>query len=490
MNRLERAREYEQTHKEEISEKDRPVYHVSPATGWMNDPNGFSFYQGKIHLFYQYYPYATKWGTMHWGHYVSDDFIRWAFMPAALAPDEEYESGCYSGSAIETEDGKHLIMYTAHLEKEAEAAPHMIRETQCIALGDGRDYVKYKGNPVLTSADLPEGSSKADFRDPKIWRENGKYYAVIASMAADQSGQLLLYSSDDGLSWQYEKVLEACRNEYGEMWECPDFFRLDGKAVVIVSPMHMREKKPEFHSGHNVIAIVGSCSERTFDFVRENIQNVDYGFDFYAAQTMEMPDGRRVMTAWMQSWAASNCQPLHAKWFCMMTIPRELSVRNGRIIQNPVRELKKYRKNKVVYKGYNLVGTEELDGICGRSADIEVTVRTEASECTEFKMLLAADDNICTEILCNLESEMITVDRSCSGLRHDIVRRRQFKFNKADDIVKFRVLLDRFSVELFVNDGEQAFSMCLYDTPQSAERIFFASDKPVKLDVEKYDICI
>lgn len=487
MNRLQRAREYEEKHLAEISSDERPVYHVTPALGWLNDPNGFSYYKGKYHLFYQYYPYSTNWGTMHWGHYVSEDFIRWEFLPAALAPDEEYESGCYSGSAVETEDGRHLIMYTAHLEDETDEGRSEVVETQCIAVGDGLDYVKYKENPVLTAEDLPEGSSPADFRDPKIWRENGKYYAVVVGMAADQSGQLLLFSSENGYQWQFVRVLETCRNEYGEMWECPDFFRLDGKAVIIVSPMHMKTKDLEFHSGHNVIGFTGKCSP-DFVFTRENVQNIDYGFDFYASQTTEAADGRRIMIAWMQAWAASHCQPLNAKWFCMMTVPRELSICDGRIIQNPVRELEAYRRNRVSYTDFLLDGTKELGGISGRIADLEVVVRTENSECREFEIRLTAEKDVYTKFTCDLENGIVTADRAHSGLRHDIVSLRKFRIRKVEGNVKFRFLLDRFSIELFVNDGEQAFSMCLYDTPESAEGIRFSADAPIRIDVEKYDI--
>lgn len=490
MNKLTRARNFEKAHLADIKKAERPVYHVSPAMGWMNDPNGFSYYNGKYHLFYQYYPYATKWGTMHWGHYVTSDFIHWDFMPAALAPDESYESGCYSGSAVETEDGKHLIMYTAHLETGTETEKKQIQETQCIAVGDGADYIKYEGNPVLTGKDIPEGGSTADFRDPKIWIEKGVFYSVIANMAQDGSGQILLYSSQNGYEWKFVKVLETCENKYGEMWECPDFFRLDGKAVLLVSPMNMKAKELEFHSGHNVIGIVGACSEQDFDFSRENVQNLDYGFDFYAAQTTEAEDGRRIMTAWMQSWESSNCQPAAAKWFSMLTFPRELTVCNGRIIQNPVRELKSCRKNKIVYQDHRIENLCELEGISGRVIDLELYIKAENSDCDEFDIYMDADDEVFTLFRCDLSEEVITVDRSQSGIKHDIVTQRRFKFRKQNGNLKLRFLIDRFSIELFVNDGEQVFTMCTYDTPLSADGIRFSASHPVKVDVEKYDIIV
>ena len=490
MDKLICARDYEKAHLADIGREERPAYHVSPAMGWMNDPNGFSYYKGKYHIFYQYYPYDTKWGPMHWGHYTTTDFVRWEFLPAALSPDETYESGCYSGSAVETEDGRHLIMYTAHLEQELENGENKTLETQCIAVGDGVDYVKYEKNPVLTAEDLPDGGSPADFRDPKIWIENGVYYCVTVNMAPDQSGQVLLYSSEDGYQWNFVRVLESCRNEYGEMWECPDFFRLGEKAVIMVSPMHMKARELEFHSGHNVIGLIGSCSTDDFVFCREAVQNIDYGFDFYASQSTEAADGRRIMTAWMQCWASSTCQPAHAKWFSMLTFPRELTLRDGKLIQNPVRELETYRQNHVGYTDHIVEGMCEPEGISGRIADVEVTVKAGSSEGKEFVAYMAADEEVFTSFHCDLERDIITVDRSRSGLRHDIVSRRQFGFRKKDGDVKLRFLLDRFSIELFVNDGEQAFSMCIYDTPTDSDRIRFYADRPVKIDVEKYDIIV
>lgn len=488
MNRLERARQYEKEHQKEIRMDERPVYHITPAVGWLNDPNGFSSYGGKYHLFYQYYPYATKWGRMHWGHYTTEDFIRWEMLPAALAPDEEYESGCYSGSAAETPDGKHLLMYTAHLETGTDDEGKTVTETQCIAVGDGLDYEKYEGNPVLTSEDLPEGSSPSDFRDPKIWREGNMYYAVTVNMAEDGSGQVLLFSSEDGFHWEFVSVLEKNRNRHGQMWECPDYFHLGDKKVIIVSPMNMQKEGMEFHSGHGVIGIIGSAKEGVFH--REMVQSIDYGFDFYAPQTVETSDGRRVMIAWMQSWESSACSPAGAKWFCMMTVPRELFMRNGRICQMPVRELEDYRKNRVFYENCVIEGMVSLDGVSGRCADLEVTLKLGEAEKGMFSIFLAADGEIYTEYRYNIETGIMIVDRGNSGIRHDITCTREFEIGRDEGTVRLRFLIDRFSIELFANGGEQAFTTCIYDTPQSAGEIRFQSNIPVMVDVEKYDVAV
>ena len=148
---LEKARKYEDEQGKQIKAEDRPAFHVSPYVGWMNDPNGFSYYQGEYHLFYQYNPYDTHWDSMHWGHVVSKDLLHWEYLPAALAPDEDYDKmGCFSGSAIELDDGRQLLMYTAVDHETLEDGSKRDIQTQAVAVGDGRDYVKYEKNPVLT----------------------------------------------------------------------------------------------------------------------------------------------------------------------------------------------------------------------------------------------------------------------------------------------------------------------------------------------------
>ena len=227
---LEKARKYEFIQGQQIKEEERPAFHITPYVGWMNDPNGFSYYKGEYHLFYQYNPYSTHWDSMHWGHVVSKDLLHWNYVPTALAPDEDYDKfGCFSGSAIELEDGRQLLMYTSVNQEKLEDGTVRDIQTQAVAVGDGKDYEKYDKNPVLTAKDLPKGASKVDFRDPKIWKGNdGNFYCVIGSRPADGSGQILLYRSKNGFEWEFVSILAKNQNRYGKMWECPDFFELDG----------------------------------------------------------------------------------------------------------------------------------------------------------------------------------------------------------------------------------------------------------------------
>ena len=238
---LREARKYEEAFEKLIPEEKRPKFHLTPRVGWMNDPNGFCIYNDKYHLFYQYHPYDAHWGPMHWGHAESDDLLHWKFLPVALAPDEFYDKdGVFSGSAITLKDGRHLLIYTGVMKRTVENGQMKEFQTQCVAIGDGLDYEKYENNPVINTDAIPDGASKTDFRDPKIWeKEDGTYRCLIANRPADGSGQLLLFRSDDCIHWDFVKVFAENKKRYGLMWECPDFFELDGKGVLLTSPQDM-----------------------------------------------------------------------------------------------------------------------------------------------------------------------------------------------------------------------------------------------------------
>ncbi len=284
---LREARRYEEASEKMIKNEERPVFHLSSRTGWMNDPNGFSYYNGQYHMFYQYHPYQTVWGPMHWGHAVSDDLLHWEYVPAAIAPDEVYDKdGCFSGSAITLPDGRQLLMYTGVVRRPEWNGGYTDIQTQCLAIGDGIDYKKLDINPVLDGKDLPDdGASRADFRDPKMWiGEDGIYYSVVANRPADGSGQILLYSSKDALSWKFESILAENKNRYGKMWECPDFFELDGKMVLMVSPQDMLPEGFEYHNGNGNMCFIGTYDKEAKKFIEESNQAIDYGIDFYAMQ--------------------------------------------------------------------------------------------------------------------------------------------------------------------------------------------------------------
>ncbi len=488
-NDLQKARDFEKKYLQNLSKDDQPRFHVTGGVGWINDPNGFSVYEGEYHLFFQYYPYDVKWGAMHWGHVKTRDFLHWDRLPCALAPDMGYDKdGCFSGSAIALPDGQHLLMYTGVRNVRRSNGAMTSYQTQCIAIGDGVDYRKLEANPVIDAKELPEGGSAHDFRDPKIWYEDGKYWAVVGNRPADGSGSVLLFESDDAIAWRFSSVLASCHNQYGKMWECPDFFPLDGKHVLLTSPQDMTSMGLEFHPGNATLCILGEYDRDKKHLLRENTQAIDYGTDFYATQTVETPDGRRVMIAWMQSWESSGCKVKGLPFFGQMTLPRELSVRNGRLIQNPVRELESFRSVKVSYQNVVISDETNLQGVSGRFLDMTVRVRPGNTNhmYRYFRISVAKDGERATTIRHKPENNTIRVDRSRSGFPHDIVNVRDFPIASRDEL-KLRLILDRYSLEIFVNDGEQAASFVIY-TPISADSISFSADGAAIIDVEKYDI--
>lgn len=487
--KLNKAREFEQEQLKRISPEERPCYHVTGGSGWINDPNGFSFYKDEYHLFYQYHPYSNEWGPMHWGHVTSKDLITWERLPLAMVPEEAYDNfGCFSGSGIELPDGRHLLMYTevGYVSDIPMANGELpTHQTQCLAVGDGTDYEKYEKNPVITGEDVPVGGSKVDFRDPKIWKdEDGFYYAVVANMTDDGNSRILLFKSTDAFQWQYVCVLDHSDEKLGKMWECPDFYEVDGKHVLVVSPMAMMPEGLKFHVGHSVIYLTGTYDKKTHQFIREDVQPLDSGIDFYAPQSMQTPDGRRVMIAWMQAWPNSKFVPDGVKYFGQMTLPREINYRNGKLIQQPVREIENYRGEYVHYENVEISDETVLNGVDGRVLDMTVKLKvTDAFK--KFTIKLAADETYDSTITYDPVREVLSLDRSRSGYMYDILHTRDIQVKPAGGEVTLRILMDRFSVEIFINDGSQTATMVLF-TPQEADNISFAADGKAQISVDKY----
>ncbi|MBQ7679666.1 MAG: glycoside hydrolase family 32 protein [Butyrivibrio sp.] len=490
---LQPARRYEEQARTRAEQAPRPAFHLAPLTGWMNDPNGFSRYGGQYHLFYQYYPYAAHWDDMHWGHAVSQDLLHWTPMPCALAPDESYDrAGCFSGSAIELEDGRHLLMYTGVQKERTPDQEETILQTQILAVGDGTDYEKLADGPVLTAADLPQECTAADFRDPKLWRtETGTYLCVTGCCDDAHDGRIVLFESPDAFHWQFRSVLIRNNGRFGRMWECPDFFPLDGQWVLLTSPQDMREQEGGYHCGNGNLCLIGSFDEETGQFTPEHDQPVDEGLDFYATQTIQTEDGRRVMIAWMQNWDTLSIREPDAPWMGQMTLPRELSVRNGRLIQQPVRELETLYRETLSYQDQRISGAVRFDGITGRQLDLELELRPEEGTTYRAFTLHFAEDadeeTYCLLRVCPGE-QSVTMDRIHSGTRRALVHSRTCTVPACGEgHIRLRLILDRFSAELFINDGEQTMSMTFY-TPMEAQGITFACEGTARIDLTAHII--
>ena len=483
------ARAYEEEASKQISPEARPKFHLTPYLGWMNDPNGFSFYNGEYHLFYQYNPYKTEWDDMHWGHAVSRDLLHWEHLPAALAPDDWYDAdGCWSGSAITMPDGKHLLMYTGIRKLERNGEDSL--QVQCIALGDGRNYEKIAHNPAIDIVQLPEGLSPYNFRDPKIWREaDGSYRCIVGACDKQQLGRLLLFRSDDAMHWQFESVFLANDGKFGMMWECPDYFELEGKKILLISPQFMLPDGFEYHNGNGNVCLFGETDAAGRYFTYTGHQAVDYGIDFYAAQTVETPDGRRVMIGWLQNWDACQNSKNGQQWYGQMSMPRELFLRNGRLCQRPIRELEQYRRNPVEYRNVTVQENTALYGIEGRCTELLITLRPKNPEklYQKFELHFAENETYHSSINFRPMERIVKIDRKFSGSRRAIIHQRRCLVPNDNGELTMRVFLDRNSVEVFLNDGDQVMSAVIM-TDDSARGISFHADGEVEMDVTKYEL--
>ena len=305
--------------------------YVKPKDYWMNDPNGFIYYKGMYHLFYQCFPYGPRWGRMHWGHVVSKDLVNWEEQGIALFPSKtDDRSGCFSGSAIE-EDGKMQLYYTGvnYLTENPEdinlcVDEHFVSAQLMITSEDGIHFDNIKDKktviPVIHDADIGDARHT---RDPKVWKDGDRWYMVLGSTINDKQGKLLFFTSTDGEEWKFEN--SVTRENFGWMWECPDYFEVDNSQVVIFSPMQLfKDGKAE---DAQTVCMQVTFDKETCDMkLPEKYQFLDYGTDLYAPQSTLDESGRRILTAWLRM-----PEPVDGKWQGMMCIPRIVEVQKDHI---------------------------------------------------------------------------------------------------------------------------------------------------------------
>ena len=481
---LKRARKYE-AENNNAYQKDRPAFHFTPYIGWMNDPNGFSFYKGQYHLFYQYYPYGLGWNSMHWGHAVSKDLLHWQYLPAALAPENKYDSfGVFSGSSIELSDGQQLLMYTGVTKKNNKDT-----QLQCIAIGDGLNYKKYKDNPVIGKNLFPQGFDSQHFRDPKIWQaKDGSFYCIAVACKKDGNGAILLYHSPDAVSWNYEGILLENDGSLGKMWECPDYFELDGKDFILLSPQNMLPQENKYMSGSRTAYFCGKLDLSQKKFIAEYNEAVDSGIDFYASQTVKAPDGRIILLGWMQNWDTCNLTDRgNRNWFGQMSTPRELSFKNGKLVQNPIKEIEAYRISKTSINDVNIDGDYSPENLQGRIIDMEVTIRPkEEKSLHSFTINLAQSEKYKISLEYKANNHTLTFDRCNTEMRNAVCSQSACKVSDSQEL-KLRILLDTYSAEVFINDGQQVMTNTFYIEP-SAKKISFNSVGSAVVNITKYDL--
>ncbi|TCN21231.1 GH32 C-terminal domain-containing protein [Sinorhizobium americanum] len=308
------------------SDPDRPQLRFSPFQAWMNDPNGLCFIDGRYHLFYQFHPVEAEWGPMHWGHAVSDDLYRWTHLPVFLHPEQNLWSlgatgGAFSGSAFIGPDGGVSFYYTERLpaydlfKDYKEVQRHVVPST---------DLLRPEANSLVL-IDGPPGSAH-DFRDPKVWYDSDRgAYRMVLGAAIDGDPAVLLYGSQNGADWKYLAVLyrapEHFRQHGARCVECPDFFELDGRFVLVMGFVGYTE--PETGRHNLLYAQVGLFEDDRFNPLTPALQELDFGTDFYAMQSFRAKE-RQIAFAWLFNWEFRK--PAGSPYSGELSLPRVLGL--------------------------------------------------------------------------------------------------------------------------------------------------------------------
>jgi beta-fructofuranosidase len=300
-------------------------------------------------------------------------------------------------------------------------------------------------------------------------------------------GIIVLFSSEDGLTWKFENVLAHDAEE--AMWECPDIFDLDGVGLFLTSQLSEYWQGSVLAKECKTMYFVGECGEEvsSFTFDETSGRPIDLGLDFYAPQTMVTPDGRRIMIAWMQNWVSLGNRLPGLPWYGQLTAPRELHVRDGNLIQNPARELLALRGEKTEHRDVEISGNAKLEGLDGRFSDIELTIREIPGKNLDRIRVNLLDDgkNRISVVFIPSQNKMV-VERVFPEFGKTKITQRKGTVAMKDGKLDLRILLDRFSAEVFVNDGEAVFTTCMYT--ESGDGVSFKVDGSCCVDVVKYDM--
>ncbi len=465
-----------------VNSQYRLKYHLMGEMGWINDPNGFVFFNGEYHLFYQHYPYDSVWGPMHWGHATSKDLITWEYQPIALAPDMPYDKdGCFSGSAIE-KDGKLYLLYTGHVVNQL-VKGNVVVQQQCVAVSD--DAIKFNKileNPVLQTVDIPEDSNKSDFRDPKVTKIGNEYFMVIGSNDGKGNGQVLLYTSHDLVKWSFRNVLAKSDGNLGANWECPDLFPLQNKFILIISPQEVDPKK--YLNSNTSLCLVGDFNSISGTFHKQQEVRMDYGFDFYAPQSMEDELGRRIIIGWMNTWGNENPTQTHKHgWAGSMTLPREMIIKNDKLLFKPVKEIEHYRHNEYTME-FTDIQEEVTLPISGESYELILDIEPGGADEVGLKVRVGDDEE--TLLYYIPSEETFLFDRNKSGIGPKGIAHANVKMNKGR--LSLRIFVDRSSVEVFIGDGEVVMTGQIFPSSDSTGIALFSKGTAILHSFQKWDL--
>lgn len=453
--------------KNKMNDRYHPHFHIAPPAGWMNDPNGLIYYKGQYHAFYQHHPYDENWGPMHWGHAVSDDLVHWQHLPIAIAPDQTYDcDGCFSGSAIE-HNGELCLIYTGHVVKRKPTAEveEIIEQVQCLATS--KDGIHFEKKGVI----LEPEAGIMHFRDPKVCQQDGLFWMVLGQRTLDDIGQVRLYKSKDLKTWEFDQVLVQDIDPNVFMLECPDFFELDGKWILMFSPQGYQPKGYQYLNKFQSGCIIGQWAPNQPFKVEKAFTEMDFGHDFYAPQSFLTADNRRVMFAWMDIWE-SEMPSKQDYWMGSLTLPRQLRLDKTLTVRNkPVDEIKALRNLTSYQEKTNITLTKsrylteipsaqcEIKLLFDRKTMLANQKSQDMAERYGIEVAATKDGKQATLIYIDEQSQRLVLDRTLSGVTLKGYRSVALP---QTDLINLHIYVDNSSVEVFVNEDEYSLSTRIY----------------------------
>ena len=424
-----------------------PKFHIHPPCGLMNDPNGLAYFQGKYHVFYQWFPFGPEHGMKHWAHVESENLLDFKWSEEMLVPDQEYEkNGCYSGNSIEA-DGKLYLFYTANYKSEQGKIP---KQAMAWMEPDGSIH-KYENNPIID--ETPDGLT-GEIRDPFVFSKNGCYYMLLGGGTLDGKAALLLYQSTDLTSWKYQGLIDVCVDGFdmGYMYECPSYIQVDGKDVLFLSLMGREPEGDRYHNEFSSLYFIGNLNLEEMRFEVECYDEIDKGFDFYAPQVFYGKDQTPMMFAWFGCSVQNLPYATDDMWIHGLTMPRILKIQNGQLYQEIPEEIS---------DKYEMVS--DLTHM-PESNTWKLSLDFDKIQCSCVQI---GEKKDCFKINLDVDHGVVSVDRSSLSKeicgKYGYTRRVTTKSGK---LYSLDIYYDNTFIELDVNKGEEWMAFRAYPENQ------------------------
>lgn len=447
----------------------RQKFHIQPTTGLLNDPNGFSYYNGEYHIFYQWFPLGPVHGLKHWYHLSSTDLVNWKDLGVAIIPSEYYEShGAFSGSGIVNKDELYLF-YTGNTRDE-----NWVRHPyQCLAIMDKEGKITKNKEPIIK--DVPKEYTD-HFRDPKVFKDNGKFRCIIgAQRKKDNLGTVVYYESENMKDWKFKGEIKTKFLGNGYMWECPDYLKYEDKAVFIFSPQGLKANGDKYNNIFQSGYLIGD--KINFDnriLNHGEFNELDRGFDFYAPQSTEDEKGRKILVGWMGLPEIEYPTDKNG-WAHCLTLPRELNLINGKLIQTPVRELENLR-GACREESFEIENQEKIiEGFNEKAYELICDFKKFHGNTVGIKLKKGTDEE--TLFYYDIANNKLVLDRSKSGVEFAIEYGTKRKCHYNGDTLKLQIFVDISSIEIFVNDGLEVFTARIFAKDTSTGLSIFSDNK-------------